>query len=69
MVVHTCTLSIWEIEAGELRVQGQPRLHSKFLGYIEKHCVKKVKKKRTHTSNSGWQLQLGPLIAGYLVVK
>jgi hypothetical protein len=31
MVVHTYNPSTWEDEASGLRVQGQPRLHSKIL--------------------------------------
>jgi hypothetical protein len=43
-VVHACKPSIWKVEAGELRVHGQPELHSKFqanLGYIMRPYLKK----------------------------
>jgi hypothetical protein len=31
MVAHTCNPSIWEAEAGGMRVSGQPGLHSETL--------------------------------------
>jgi hypothetical protein len=36
MVVHTCNPSTWEAEAGGLRVQSQPGLHSNTLPKIIK---------------------------------
>jgi hypothetical protein len=35
MVVHAYNLSPWEVEAGELRVQGQPELQGKFDAILD----------------------------------
>jgi hypothetical protein len=54
MVVHTCNASTWEGEAGELCIQGQPGLHSKFqtsLGYTVRYCLKKANQKRKEGRN------------------
>jgi hypothetical protein len=37
MVIQTCNLSTWQVEAGESRVQGHPWLYSEFktsMGYM-----------------------------------
>jgi hypothetical protein len=51
-VVHTFNPSIWEAEAGDFWVRGQPGLQREFQdsqGFTEKPCLKKPKKKKKKT--------------------
>lgn len=32
-MLHTCTPSIWDVEAGSSEIQGPPKLHRRFEGY------------------------------------
>jgi hypothetical protein len=38
VVVHACNPSIWEAQAGGLKVQSQPTLHSEFWSQPGLHC-------------------------------
>lgn len=35
VVDHACNFSIWEVQAGESKVQDQPQLHSKFKANLK----------------------------------
>jgi hypothetical protein len=52
--VHAFNPSIWEAEAGDLWIRGQPGRQSEFqnnLGYIEKYCLEKQNKTNKQTKN------------------
>jgi hypothetical protein len=46
MVLHTYNPSTWEAEAGRLRVQGQPGLHSETLSLKKKKNLLGITKGR-----------------------
>jgi hypothetical protein len=48
VMVHACNPSIWEVEAGEWLLQGQPGLHSKTMP--QKNKQTKIIKKRKENS-------------------
>jgi hypothetical protein len=70
MAVYTYSSSTWEAEAGRLRVQGQPKLHSELdvsWGYIARPCLrgkkrctegKKKKKKQISRNGEWWWMKL-----------